>query len=247
MSGFVPGIGGQVEGLQHCGRVTAMRGLEGLQTAAIVQLPAAQACAITNVAMTRLLAINGSYRENGAIDQAVDRAARIAAEAGAVVDVVRLRDYPIGFCSNCRHCTQVPGETPGECVQQDGMRELVAMIEAADGYILAAPTNFSSVTAVFKRFMERLVVYAYWPWGAHAPKLRKKPAGKKAVLIASSAAPGLLGRLSYTTLKQLKMTARTMGAEPVGSLFIGLMSQEAQPVLPDRAGRRVAHLVNKLL
>jgi multimeric flavodoxin WrbA len=44
------------------------------------------------------------------------------------------------------------------------MHELIAMIEAADGYILASPTNFSSVSAVFKRFMERLVVYAYWPF-----------------------------------------------------------------------------------
>lgn len=127
------------------------------------------------------------------------------------------------------------------------MRELVRKIETADGYILASPTNFYSVTAIFKRFMERLVVYAYWPWGAHAPKFRKRKAAKKAMLIASSAAPGLMGRLFYTTLKQLKMTAKTIGAKPVGSIFIGLMSQDEHPELSDKTREQLLTLVGKLV
>ena len=197
--------------------------------------------------MTRLLAVNGSYRESGAIDQALEVAVQSASEAGATIEVIHLRDFPIEFCRNCRHCTQVPGETPGECVHQDGMRELIDKIEAADGYILASPTNFYSVTALFKRFMERLMVYAYWPWGSHAPKFRKKKATKKAILIASSAAPGFMGRMFYATLKQLKMTSKTIGAKPIGSIFIGLMSQQEQPKLPAKAQERVRTLVRKLI
>jgi len=140
----------------------------------------------------------------------------------------------------------VPGDAPGECVHQDRMRELIEKIEAADGYILASPTNFYSVTANFKRFMERLVVYAYWPWGSHAPKLRKKKATKRARLIASSAAPGFLGRFFYATLKQLKMTAKTIGAKPIGSIFIGLISQQERPTLPDKTQDRVRDMVRKL-
>ena len=197
--------------------------------------------------MTQLLAVNGSYRENGAIDQAVEVAVQVAREAGATIEVVCLRDFEIEFCMNCRHCTQAPGETPGECVHEDRMRELVQMIEAADGYILASPTNFYSVTAIFKRFMERLVVYAYWPWGMFSPKYRKKKATKKAMLIASSAAPGLMGRMFYGTLKQLKMTAMTVGAKPVGSLFIGQMSQHEHPELSEKTQKQVAGIVRKLI
>ena len=197
--------------------------------------------------MTQLLAINGSYRDGGAIDQAVDVAAKTALEAGAAIEVIRLRDFPIEFCRNCRQCTQVPGESPGECVHQDGMRELIGKIEAADGYILASPTNFYSVTAIFKRFMERLVVYAYWPWGSHAPKFRKKKATKRAILIASSAAPGFMGRLFYTTVKQLKITAKTIGAKPTGSIFIGQMSQREHPKLPETTQKRVRTMVRKLV
>ena len=197
--------------------------------------------------MKRLLAINGSYRENGAIDQAVAAAVQAATEGGATVEVIALREVPIEFCLNCRHCTQQPGEAPGECVHQDRMRELVEKIEAADGFILASPTNISAVTALFKRFMERLVVYAWWPWGAHAPKFRKRLPDKPALLIASSAAPGLMGRLFYTTLKQLRQTARTIGARPVGSVFIGLMSQQEQPTLPDKVRRQLRSRVGRLL
>ena len=95
--------------------------------------------------------------------------------------------------------------------------------------------------------MERLIVYAYWPWGSHAPKFRRKKAAKKAVLIASSAAPGLVGRVFYATLKQLKMTAKTIGAKPVGSVFLGLMSQQEHPTLPGQTRERVRAVAKKLV
>jgi multimeric flavodoxin WrbA len=197
--------------------------------------------------MTQLLAVNGSYRENGAMDQAVQLAAQTATEAGATIEIIHLRDFPIEFCRNCRHCTQVPGETPGECVQQDDMQELIRKIEAADGYILASPTNFYSVTALFKRFMERLVVYTYWPWGSRAPKARRKKATKKAILIASSAAPGFMGRMLYATLDQLKVTAKTIGAKPIGSVFVGSMSLQEHPKLRDKVQERVRTMVRELM
>jgi multimeric flavodoxin WrbA len=197
--------------------------------------------------VNRLLAINGSYRPGGIMDQAVDAAVQTAMSAGAQVEVVHLRDYPIAFCLNCRECTQQPGEAPGSCVQNDRMQALVDKIEAADGYILASPTNFYSVTAVFKRFMERLAVYAYWPWGAPAPKFRKQHATKKAILIASCAAPALMGRLFFATLKQLKMTAKTIGAKPVGSTFIGLSGKQEHAPLAEHARKRIQRLVAKLM
>jgi multimeric flavodoxin WrbA len=198
--------------------------------------------------MTSLLAINGSYRDDGITDQMVAELAHAAREAGIDVEIIFLRDYPIEFCLNCRECTQSPGEAPGKCIQDDGMHELVSKIERADAFILAAPTNFGSVTAVFKRFMERLIVYAYWPWGMPAPKFRKAHARrKKAILVSSCAAPGIMGRLLYTTSKQLKMTAKTLGADVVGSLVTGLVSNEAHKPLPQRAKAKADRLIAKLL
>jgi NAD(P)H-dependent FMN reductase len=196
----------------------------------------------------KILSINGSYRDGGITDQALEAAVKTLRISGADVETIVLREYPIEFCLNCRTCTQEPGHAPGECVHDDGMRELVRKIEAADGYILSAPTNFGSVTAVFKRFMERLIVYAYWPWGAAAPKFRKAGVPKKkAILISSCAAPGILGRFLYNTPKQLRMAAQTIGAKPVGTLFVGLVSNEADARLPERMRRKAEALAKQLV
>ena len=198
--------------------------------------------------MPTILALNGSYRDDGITDQAVEIMADTLRSVGAQVEVILLREYPLEFCRNCRACAQEPGEAPGTCVLDDGMDALVEKIEQADGYILAAPTNFYSVTALFKRFMERLTVYGDWPWGAPAPRFRKaRAAKKKAVLVSSCAAPGIMGRWMYHSRSQLKMTAKTIGAAPVGTLFTGLVASHPRTELPEPACRRARALAAKLL
>ncbi len=198
--------------------------------------------------MTKILAINGSYLEGGITDQAVDLLAEALEAFGAEVEVVCLREYPLEFCNNCRVCTQEPGEAPGKCTQHDPMEALIERIEEADAYILASPTNFGSVTAVFKRFMERLVVYAYWPWQMNAPRYRKENAvKKKAVLISSSAAPAILARFFFSTHKQLKMTAKVIGARKVGTLFTGLIASTPNRELPERSKRKIGALAKSLM
>ena len=196
----------------------------------------------------RILAINGSYRDDGITDQAVDEILDEAGQLGAEVEHIRLRDYPIEFCYNCRHCMQQPGATPGACVHNDGMADLVDKIEQADGYVLAAPTNFSAVTAVFKRFMERLAVYGYWPWGSLAPEFRKAKGPKKpALIITSCAAPRLLGKVTYGTNQSLKVAAKTIGGKVVGKMFTGLAARDPDQQLTDRSRRKARSLALKLV
>ena len=198
--------------------------------------------------MTAILLVNGSYRAGGVTDQVAEIMAEALQEAGADVETVFLRDTPIAFCKNCRACTMPPGEHPGPCVQEDGMSPLIDKIERCDGFILAAPTNFGSVTAIFKRFMERLVCYAYWPWAMAAPKYRKKSAlKKKAVLVSSCAAPGIFGRLLYNTRKELRACAKTIGARPVGTLFPGMVAGKSGYRLTDREKEKARKLALKLL
>lgn len=195
----------------------------------------------------KILTINGSYRENGFTDQALSLLASDIRQSGAEVDEIRLRDCDIHFCTNCRQCTQHEGDAPGLCVQNDEMRSVIEKIEQADAYILAAPTNFGSVTAAFKQFMERLVVYAWWPWGAAAPKYRKAGGRKKALLISSSAAPGLMARVAFSTMRQLKATAKVIGAKPVGSLASGLVAGTPAATLKARDQKRLHALAARLL
>ncbi len=198
--------------------------------------------------MTNILALNGAYRHHGMTDQTVEILKQAIEAAGGTVEVIHLREHPVEFCLNCRECTQLPGDTPGHCVLEDGMQELIDKIERADGYILASPTNCGSTTALFKRFMERLVVYAYWPWGMNGPQLRKaRGPRKKAVLVSSCAAPGILGRYFFATRKQLTMTANTLGADTVGVLFTGLIGKEPNPRITARLQTRIQKSVAKLI
>lgn len=194
--------------------------------------------------MIKILAINGSYRDDGI----TDHLSQAAVAAGAEVETILLREYPVEFCTNCRACTQQPGAVPGECMHQDGMQKLIDKIERADCYILASPTNFGSVTAIFKRFMERLAVYAYWPWDMNGPQFRKAQAPKKkALLVSSCAAPGILGRWLFGTDKQLKMTAKTIGAESVGILFTGMIAKEQHPKLPEGVRVKIKDWAGRLV
>jgi multimeric flavodoxin WrbA len=198
--------------------------------------------------MIKILAINGSYREDGFTDQTVEALAQALVTAGAEIEIIFLRKYPIEFCLNCRACTQQPGAVPWECVHHDGMRELIKKIEQADCYILAAPTNMGSVTAIFKRFMERLVVFAYWPWDMNGPQYRNAQAPKKkAILVSSCAAPGILGRWFFGTNKQLKITAKVIGAEIVGTLLTGMIAKEQHPKLPEDMRSKIKALAGKLV
>lgn len=196
----------------------------------------------------KVLAINGSYRDDGITDQIVE--VMLTSLRSRLIDVeqVLLRDYPIEFCLNCRECMQHPGDIPGQCVHQDSMRELVEKIEQSNAFILASPTNMGSVTALFKRFMERLAVYAYWPWGKPAPTFRKAhEKNKKAILVSSCAAPGLMGRWLYSTHGQLKMTAQAIGAKKVGVIFPGLIAQHAHQKISARVQAKARKLTRLLI
>lgn len=199
--------------------------------------------------MTKVLAVNGSYRDDGITDKAVDLLIQNLIALGGEVEYIHLRDYPIEFCLNCRECTQQVGEAPGKCVLDDGLNELVEKIEHADAYILASPTNFGTVTALYKRFMERLVVYGYWPWGAKFPIFRKAKIKnkKKAVLVSSSAAPRLIGRWLTGTTGQLKKSAQTIGAKTVGVLFTGMAANKPGQELTEKTVSEIKLMAEKLV
>ncbi|MCE5268388.1 MAG: flavodoxin family protein [Planctomycetaceae bacterium] len=194
----------------------------------------------------RVTAIVGTYRKGHVIDQAVDEILAAAREAGAETSKIYLIDRHIEFCTNCRACTQAEGPQRGECPIQDDMRAILDQIDESDALVLASPMNFGTVTAVTKRFIERLVCYAYWPWGNHAPKTRNKRRTKRAVLVISSAAPSLLARLMTRIVGLLKGVAGLLGAKTIGVLSIGLVGGEQNADIGQRAKRKAQRLGRKL-
>ncbi|MDD5085051.1 MAG: flavodoxin family protein [Candidatus Omnitrophica bacterium] len=171
----------------------------------------------------KIIAIIGSYRKNGITDEAVDVILGALRQKGAETEKIHLTDKRIEFCTNCRCCTQDKAEERrGKCVFNDDMNGLLSKIDAADGIILASPINLSDATAIMKRFVERLIVYTYWPWGRMIPELRVKKRNKKAVTITSSSCYGWIGKIIMPGAANLmKRTAALTGAKVVKSLHFG--------------------------
>ncbi|MDI6450043.1 flavodoxin family protein [Anaerobaca lacustris] len=200
-------------------------------------------------AARKIVAIVGTYRKGRVIDTAVSEALCGAEDGGAATETIYLIDRHIEFCTNCRTCMQQADVgRRGRCVLDDEMEAVLQAIDEADGLVLASPVNFYNVTAVTRRFMERLVGHAYWPWGQPAPKVRDKTQNKRAVTITSSACPAFFARIAMPGgRKALKAIAETLGAKVQTSLLFGMVAQSPDATLNDKdrakaflAGRRLA-------
>lgn len=194
----------------------------------------------------KITAVVGSYRKGGIVDTAVDAILASARDSGAATSKIYLLDQRIEFCRNCRQCMQLKGLKRGECALDDEMCAVLDEIESSDAIVLASPMNFGTVTALMKRFIERLVCYAFWPWGKPAPAQRDRRKEKRAVVVASSAAPALLARISSKIIKELKAAAGLLGARTVGVLFIGLAALAPKQQLKPRTLAKARRLGKKL-
>jgi NAD(P)H-dependent FMN reductase len=194
----------------------------------------------------RVVAIAGSYRRGGVTDRAVEAVLAGAREKGAETYTIYLAERRIEFCANCRQCVQQAGGERGKCAIDDDLGPMLEEIEAADALVLASPVNYYNVTALFRRFLERLLGCAYWPWGQKGPSFRSKQQPRKAVLVSSAGMPGFLIPLATGAPRALRLAARMLGARAVGSLWIGLAAQEPHPPLSARTLGKARRLGMKL-
>jgi len=199
----------------------------------------------------KIVAIVGTYRKGRVIDTAVDEILKGAQAHGAQTTKIYLIDKHIEFCANCRQCAQEKDAgRRGKCRHNDDMDQILREVDEADALVLASPTNFFNVTAVTRRFIERLLPYSYWPWTAKmGPKLRIKKPDKKAVIVTATACPAFLARILIRgPLRALKIAARCMGAKVGQTLYFGAVAQSPDATLDQkslarayRAGEKLAH------
>lgn len=195
----------------------------------------------------KITAIVGTYRKGGIIDQTVDEILASAKEAGADISKFYLIDRHIEFCTNCRACTQEEGVERGKCPIADDANAIIDEMVQSDAIVLASPMNFWTVTAVMKRFIERLVCFAYWPWEGHSPKQRINKKQKVAAIVISSAAPAILARLMTRMIGLLKSVANLFGAKTQGVIFVGLAAIEKNQKISDRTKKKARRLGKKLV
>lgn len=103
----------------------------------------------------KVLVINGSPRKDrgvthGVVSLFVDG----MKEAGAEVDIIYSCSLEIGDCRGCFNCW---GATPGKCIQDDDMTEVLDKIAAADIVVLATPVYVDGMTGSLKTLLDRSI------------------------------------------------------------------------------------------
>ena len=102
----------------------------------------------------KVLAINGSpHRDKGNTALILRPFLEGMDDAGAGVELLHTRDLDIKPCLGCFACWI---KTPGKCVQEDEMRELLPRLREADVWVLATPLYFDGPSGPLKNLMDRM-------------------------------------------------------------------------------------------
>ncbi len=100
----------------------------------------------------KILALNGSVRNNGNTEILLKQALMGCESEGADVEILKLTDYEIKPCRGCGLCLF----KKDYCVNQgDGVEKIFAKINEADGLLLGTPCYFLEATAVIKQLIDR--------------------------------------------------------------------------------------------
>ncbi len=104
----------------------------------------------------KIVAINGTPRKgkisktNRILDAFLDG----CREAGAEIEIVKLREKDIKPCTGCYCCWT---KTPGQCALKDDMADILTITEGADLEVWATPLYFWGPTGLFKNYLDRTI------------------------------------------------------------------------------------------
>lgn len=102
----------------------------------------------------KVVMINGSFKRNGVTAGLLKEIEKkLNTKEVVQVEIVHLADYDLAYCSGCTMCY-----SKGQCAldKKDGFGQIRKAIEEADGVILGTPNYVSTVTGLFKTFIDRM-------------------------------------------------------------------------------------------
>jgi multimeric flavodoxin WrbA len=109
----------------------------------------------------KVLAVNGSpHRGKGNTALILDPFLEGLRDAGADVKLLYTGDLDIKPCLGCFGCWI---KTPGKCVQDDDMAELLSELRQAEIWVLATPLYFDGPSGPLKNVMDRMTSFLRLP------------------------------------------------------------------------------------
>jgi NAD(P)H-dependent FMN reductase len=103
---------------------------------------------------------------------------------GTEISNVFLSEKKIGYCTGCYSCWS---KTPGRCVIDDDMKDVIGLMSGADILIFGSPVFFCNISGTLKVFVDRLTAAAGDP---HRTAKGEKPgAGPRIIMMSNCGFP----------------------------------------------------------
>lgn len=183
--------------------------------------------------MKKMLAILGSPHIHGSSAAMLDCAVNAAEAAGWDVTFIHIYTKQLAFCTGCRSCIST-----GQCLINDDIQEIQALLKTCDRVVLAAPTYWAGVPAPVKNMFDRLLGTAMGESRA-IPQPRLSHSQKYLLLTACNTPfpfSWICGQ-SSGALKAMDEFFRTSGMKRLGRMAFTGAGQKTQ--LPDRIAKRI--------
>jgi multimeric flavodoxin WrbA len=173
-----------------------------------------------------VLGVAGSPRKNGNTDMLLAEFMRGAADKGAEVKTIFLRDLKFSTCLHCDACLEA-----GICRIKDDMQNVYTEMESADVIVMASPIQFMGVTAPMKAMIDRCQALWARKYVLKVPPLRDRRERKGFFL---SVGGRRIPNLFEPTLVMIKTFFRIIDVTYAGELlFKGVDEKGAIAKHPD--------------
>ncbi len=167
----------------------------------------------------KVLVINGSPRgDRGATAGVLKPFIEGMESAGASVEVLNLPRLKINPCRGCFDCWW---KTPGVCVQNDDMKDILPKLADADLTVYATPVYVDGMTGPMKTFMDRSIPLLEGKWELRDNHCRHPlREGTKSSKIALVSVSGFTELDNFNPLvMHMKAAALNMNREFVGAVL----------------------------
>ena len=114
----------------------------------------------------KVILVNGSSRNNGCTQTALQEVARALQEEGIETEHFFIGNEPLSDCIACRRCREI-----GKCVLEDSVNRFVEKARECDGFVFGSPVYYAHPSGRLLSFMDRAFysggsAFAYKPAAA---------------------------------------------------------------------------------
>lgn len=168
----------------------------------------------------KIIAINGSPRQNGNTAEILRHALNGAEKGGAETELIHLGALTFSGCKSCFSCKLKNGKSYGKCALNDDLTPVLDAILSCDGLLIGTPVYFGGESGLCRNLIERLLFPCLRYDAEHSSLTSKK--FPLALVYTMNVPADLMEKIQYPEHFGMlqKFTGRILGNTPPEILYV---------------------------